>query len=90
MAGTTHGREVVRLWTVRPRSSEVTPYDMRNLALFSLLLDAEREGVSEFDMARVFFDMKNGRNWDRMRTVVQTHLERARWLRDNAFPMLDW
>ena len=79
--------KVVRLWTTCPQVSEVTPYDKENISLYSLLLDAERDGAGDAEIARIFC---GGVPKHKMHDIVRSHLKRARWIAQNAFPWLPW
>jgi hypothetical protein len=81
---------VVTLWGACPWGDDVTEYDKRNLCLYGLLIDAELEGASAFDMAWCFFHIHPNRRPDRALRVVKTHLARAYWLKENFFPYLNW
>lgn len=81
---------VVRLWTTCPSGDGVTAYDRQHLPVFNWLLNAQSEGVPLCEMARVVFRIDPGKYPDRASTVVRTHLERAHWLRTQAFPYLEW
>jgi hypothetical protein len=81
---------VVQLWNTCPHSEEVTEYDLRNIYLYGILLQAEDEGASERQMAETFFRIHVDRNPTWALSVVQTHLARAHWLKENVYPLLDW
>ena len=81
---------VVRLWNSCPHSEDVTAYDLRNLSLYGILLEAECEGASERHMAETFFRIRVDRRPLWAFNVVQTHLARAHWLKENVYPLLDW
>jgi len=81
---------VVHLWNACPHADEVTDYDLRNIYLYGHLLEAETEGASERHMAEVFFRIRVDRHPTWALNVVQTHLARAHWLKQNVFPLLDW
>ncbi len=89
-AGVRGGSNVVRLWHDCPHTEEVTEYDRKNAYLFGLLLQAEADGASPQYMAGLLFNIDADRHPIRARRVVRSHLARAHWLQDNAFPMLDW
>ena len=77
-------------WDVCPSGRALGDYDRRNVALFAWLLHDEAEGASEDDLARDVFGFAHRRYSAWARKVVRSHLERAHWLRDNAFPFLGW
>ena len=78
---------VVRLWTTCPRADEVTDYDKERIMLYSLLLEAETEGVAIGDMGSVFFDDLPKH---RLLEVVRSHLSRAHWMVSKGFFWLGW
>jgi len=81
---------VVRLWGSCPQSETITEYDRRNIYIYGWLLDGDCAGVPDRDLARSIFGIDAAREPDRARRVVQSHLERARWLHNNHFPFLNW
>jgi len=81
---------VVRLWQDCPHADEVTEYDRKNAYLFGLMLQAEADGATPRYLAGLLFDIDADRYPVRAQSVVRSHLARAHWLQDNAFPMLDW
>lgn len=81
---------VVRLWTACPSGDGVTAYDRQHLPIFNGLLNAQSEGVAPCEMARIVFRIDPAKYPDRASTVVRTHLERAQWLRSQAFAFLEW
>ena len=76
---------VVRLWGVCPQTEELSDYDMQNMTMYSLLLEAESEGGNEMEMARVFFGINPLKQPVRAERVVKSHLRRAHWLLNNGF-----
>ncbi|HEY0300707.1 MAG TPA: hypothetical protein VGC36_05215 [Rhizomicrobium sp.] len=81
---------VVRLWNVCPWADALTAYDMQHLTTYNWLLNAESEGVSEREMARIIFRIEVDKRPSWALTVVRTHLDRAHWVQDNEFPYLNW
>jgi hypothetical protein len=81
---------VVRLWNACPHSEEMSAYDLRNMSLYAILLEAEYEGASTRHMAETFFRIRVDRRPVWAFKVVQTHLARAHWLKENVYPLLHW
>lgn len=81
---------LIRLWGACPWADEVTDYDRRHIYVFNWLLNGASEGASELDMARIIFGLDPYKNRSWALLVVRTHLDRARWLKENAVPYLDW
>ncbi|HEX4302595.1 MAG TPA: hypothetical protein VHZ78_07365 [Rhizomicrobium sp.] len=81
---------IVKLWTPCRQAERTTVYDMQHLDIFNRLLNAEYDGASHGEMAQFVFgiDAALYPNW--AAAVVNSHLERAHWLRDKDFPYLDW
>jgi hypothetical protein len=81
---------VITLWGLCPWSENISDYDRHNIYLYAELLSSETEGASEEDLARQFFEL----HWDRSRAlaigILRSHLRRAHWIADHAFPMLGW
>jgi hypothetical protein len=84
------GQAVGPLWNICPWTQNVSEYDRYHLTLFAILLDAEAEGVCPQDMARYIFRIDPAKEPRRAARVVQSHLARAHWLRQNGFPYLAW
>lgn len=68
-----------------PAATTVTDYDERHVALYLRLLDADRDGASAADMARVIFEIEPIKEPQRAQRVVQSHLARARWMTEHGY-----
>ncbi|MEJ0024482.1 MAG: DUF2285 domain-containing protein [Rhizomicrobium sp.] len=80
----------IRLWGPCPWSDALSDYDRRHIAIYARLLHDESEGASEAELAQEIFRIDPRANRDRMQRVVRSHLQRAHWIADTLFPMLDW
>lgn len=63
-----------------PADDRVTAYDERHFITYLRLLDAAEEGADWREVAQIVFDLDATREPDRVRTVHDSHLERARWM----------
>lgn len=77
-------------WHVCPWADTVTAYDKQHIDLFYRLMHDEFEGASEVDIARDVFGIQFWFQSQRVRLIVRSHMRRARWLKENAFPLLGW
>jgi hypothetical protein len=68
-----------------PRSSSLTDYDRKHLALYMRLLDAAAEGADWTEVARIVFGLDPERDGARARAVHDSHLARARWMAAHGF-----
>lgn len=73
-----------------PSPGEVSDYDYRSLATYADLLEAERGGASEGDMARFVLHLDASQIPSVARIAVRSHLQRAHWLVDQGFWPLLW
>ncbi|HTT98973.1 MAG TPA: hypothetical protein VMF58_13050 [Rhizomicrobium sp.] len=77
-------------WPVCPWSDAVTAYDIRHIDLFYRLMHDQYEGARETDIARDVFGIPVWFQSQRARAIVRSHMQRARWLAENVFPLLGW
>jgi hypothetical protein len=68
-----------------PTGDAVTAYDIAHAALFIRLLDAEAAGQDWKTIAVRLFGLDVDRDPDRAQRVVESHLARARWMRDVGY-----
>jgi len=67
-----------------PQADRPTAYDAKLTSTYLLLLEAESEGVDTIDMT-IFFDEPGfQREQWRLLNIVESHLRRARELRDRG------
>jgi hypothetical protein len=71
-----------------PSGDQLTDYDRDQAALYLRLLDAETAGASWEDVARRILGVDPGQDRDRARLRYETHLSRARWIRDGGYVQL--
>jgi hypothetical protein len=67
-----------------PQSDRPTAYDGKLMSTYLLLLEAESEGVETVDMTVFFEEAGYQREQWRLANIVESHLERARELRDRG------
>jgi hypothetical protein len=63
-----------------PQTDRVNSYDERHLVTYLRLLDAECDGASWQEAARIIFGLDPEREPERARHMHDTHLARARWM----------
>lgn len=68
-----------------PWSDSLTDYDEQHFVIYLQLLDAEREGASPVEMARIILGIEPNEQPERALTAVESHLERARWVAESGF-----
>ena len=68
-----------------PQSDSLTDYDEQHLVTYLRLLDAEQEGASRVEMARVILGIEPNEEPERALKAVETHLERAQWVAEKGF-----
>jgi len=68
-----------------PASNSLTSYDERHLVTYLRLLDAEAEGADWAEVVRIVFEIDPAIHAARARTVYDSHLARAHWMRDSGF-----
>lgn len=71
-----------------PWSDQLTDYDRDHIQLYLRLLDAESEGTNPFEIVRFLLDLDPGRDPDRARRRLESHLKRAHWMVDNGYRIL--
>ena len=68
-----------------PEATAVTDYDEHHVALYLRVLDADRDGASAADMARVIFEIEPIKEPQRAQRMVRSHLARARWMTEHGY-----
>jgi hypothetical protein len=68
-----------------PWSDHVTDYDRDHFVIYVRLLDAERDGASEDDMARTILGIDPTKEPDRAKRALASHLKRAHWMTKQGF-----
>jgi hypothetical protein len=63
-----------------PNDADLTDYDRAHLVTYLRLLDAEADGASWEDAARLVLRADPGRGRDVARLQYETHAARARWM----------
>lgn len=71
-----------------PTCDAITDYDRAHLAVYTRLLDADRDGASPEDMARAIFGLDIQNNNDKIQSILRSHLDRARWMSTRGFKLL--
>lgn len=68
-----------------PDEERLTDYDRHHVSVYLRLLDAEAAGASWEDAARVVLGIDAEVEPERAKTVHESHISRARWLRDHGY-----
>jgi len=68
-----------------PTGRAVTDYDVTHAPLYIRLMDAAAEGLDWRIMAVRLFEIDPEQAPDRARRVVESHLARALWMRDEGY-----
>ena len=72
--------DVSTLAEAAPAADALTAYDEAHFAVYLSLLHASADGVSDTEMCRDILGVNAAAEPDRAKTMLQSHLERARWL----------
>jgi hypothetical protein len=70
------------------RSASLTAYDRAHTATYLRLLDAAEAGAPWRDVVRIVFHLDPDHDPQRLERMHQSHLERARWMRDHGYQEL--
>jgi hypothetical protein len=68
-----------------PWSDEVTAYDEAHFTVYVRLLDAEADGATAEEMARVVLGIDPARAPKRARKALDSHLRRAHWMTECGY-----
>jgi hypothetical protein len=68
-----------------PTADAFTDYDKAHFAIYLSLLHATGEGMGEDDMSRAILGIDPGREPERARKSLQSHLQRARWMSESGY-----
>lgn len=71
-----------------PKGGALTDYDRAHAKLYVRMLDAEVAGAAWQDVAARLLDIEPARDGERAKLRYDTHLARARWLRDGGYAAL--
>jgi hypothetical protein len=68
-----------------PWSTNITAYDLAHLVLYLQLLDACADRASEEEMALEILGIDPRKEPARAKRAVESHLRRARWMRETGY-----
>ena len=71
-----------------PSSGNLTTYDVAHLILYLQLFDACADGATGDEIARDILGIDPAQEPARARRVVESHLQRARWMREKGYRYL--
>ena len=73
---------------VAPSDSVLTSYDEQHLITYLRLLDAAEEKADWREVARIVLHIDPDMEPDRAKSAWESHLARARWMRENGYRQL--
>lgn len=82
------GKTVHDFADVPPADRSVTDYDRRHLTLYARLLDANADGATLHEIAKILFGIDADEDPDLARKLHDGHLDRARWMTENGYRSL--
>ena len=68
-----------------PSEAQLTDYDRSHLPIYMRLLDADAEGATWEEAARIVLGIDPVRQPGRAKRAHDTHLARARWLTEHGY-----
>lgn len=68
-----------------PSEACVTDYDRAHFTTYLRLLDAAAEGAPWADVARIVLEIDAAKEPDRAKSVYESHLARARWMKEHGY-----
>lgn len=68
-----------------PQGEQLTGYDREHMPLYLRLIDAERDGADWREVVQILFGLDPATDPGRCRKVHDSHLARARWMRDHGY-----
>ena len=71
-----------------PKTADLTDYDRANVVLYLRILDAESDGGSWQEAAKLLLGMDAELQPERAWTSYQSHLQRAKWLSREGYRQL--
>lgn len=71
-----------------PQSDSITPYDESHFITYLRLLDADAEGADWREAVQIIFEIDPHAEPDRARQVHDSHLKRARWMKEAGYRLL--
>lgn len=79
---------ILTLSDLAPSGERLTDYDREQAALYIRMLDAETAGSPWEEVSRRLLRVDPDQDRDRARLRFETHLARARWMRDVGYRQL--
>lgn len=73
-----------------PADASLTAYDQEHLITYLRLLDADSDGADWQEVAEVVLRIDPAQEPERARSVLDSHLERARWMTRSGYRHLLW
>lgn len=73
-------QEKPRIADAAPTADALTGYDEAHFAVYLTLLHASADGTSDAEMCRDILGIDLNAEPERAKTMLQSHLDRARWL----------
>lgn len=71
-----------------PNGTELTDYDRKHQKLYMRLHDSADEGAEWREAVRIIFGLDPEREPERARRIYDSHLARARWMKQDGYKLL--
>ena len=68
-----------------PWSDHVTAYDREHFTVYLRLLDAAADGASAEEMSRIVLGIDSTKEPERAKSMLDSHLRRARWMTEHGY-----
>lgn len=68
-----------------PWSDGLTDYDREHFVVYLRLLDACADGAKDDEMCKIVLGIDPGKEPDRAKRALESHLKRARWMTENGY-----
>lgn len=81
-------KDYLELADIPPQSDTITDYDRSHLPLYARLLDAETDGATLAEIARILFGINADDEPERARSIHKSHLNRAHWMSQHGYRSL--
>lgn len=76
---------MIRLSNKAPRSDSITAYDRAHISTYLRLFDADRDGATWDNAARLIFGVAAETDPTRLHHQHRSHLARAKWLVETGY-----
>ncbi|WP_083519660.1 DNA -binding domain-containing protein [Bradyrhizobium jicamae] len=70
---------------VAPAGPALTEYDEKHVVTYMRVLDADQQGADWRDVSRIVLRIDPDSDADRARLAFESHLSRAKWMREQGY-----